>query len=450
MLRQLQYFGTDGIRGTVGKPPMCKPWLESFAKALAAYVKLKSASKDPMLALAWDTRASGEDFGAIFEACFSALGIQVFKLGMAPTPALALITKNLKADLGLMITASHNPASDNGLKFFDRQGYKLKEADCLEIEALLEATKPLPSAIPAAVLLYKEWVLEYKDYLKGGFSKQFLKGLKIVLDTAHGAMCKVGPLVLKELGAEVIHLGGDPDGYNINQYCGSEAPQAMQKAVLEHRAHMGIAFDGDGDRVRFCDEKGALVEGEKILAILALELFEKGQLCGHTLVTTVHSNTGLDRFLAKIGVKTLRTPIGDKYILEKMVETGAALGGESSGHLLFHKELLAGDGLYGALSILAILAKGEVPFSFLANAIELFPQVQANLPVKEKKPIAQLDALSQAIQTVEKDLGQAGRVLIRYSGTEHKIRLLVEGPDTARIEGHLATLIAALKKDLGD
>lgn len=448
MSKQLQYFGTDGIRGVVGKAPMCPVWLEGFAKALATYVKHKAASKDLMLTLAWDTRASSEGFAAIFESCFSALGIQVFKLGVAPTPALALITKNLKADLGIMITASHNPASDNGIKFFDSHGYKLTEKECFEIESLLAAPTPLPSAVPAPVFIYKEWILEYTEYLQKGFPKQFLKGLSLLVDTAHGAMCTVAPRVLKALGATIICLGNSPNGQNINDNCGSEAPSALQKAVLEHGAHIGIAFDGDGDRVRFCDEQGTLVEGEKVLAMLALDLFERGQLQGHTLVTTVHSNTALDVFLSKVGIKTLRTAVGDKYILEQMLASKASLGGESSGHLLFDKELLAGDGLYGALSVLAIMAKGEAPFSFLANALELFPQAQANIPVKEKRPLESLVSFSRAIKDIEADLGQTGRLLVRYSGTENKLRLLVEGPHKATLEGHLATLVDALKNDL--
>ncbi len=449
MVKTLQYFGTDGIRGKVGVPPMCQDWLEGLAKALAVYIDARARQKDALITLAWDTRASGQGFAEVFERYFSSRGIQVFKLGVAPTPALALMTKHLSADLGLMMTASHNPATDNGIKLFDSKGHKLNEAECMKIEALLGAPQPPTGlSVPSAAFLYKEWLLEYKAYLKQGFPKKAVKRLKVAVDTAHGAMYQVAPLLLKELGYEVIALGEEPSGHNINTQCGSEAPEALQAAVLSHQADIGIAFDGDGDRVRFCDEKGNLVEGEKILALLALDLFEKNQLSPPLVITTIHSNTGLDRFLSKIGLKTLRTPVGDKYILEQMLATGAVLGGEASGHLLFQKELLAGDGLYGALSILTILGQSEDPFSSRHELIELFPQVQANIPVKEKKPLSSLNAFSRAIRTVEEALGEEGRVLARYSGTEAKLRLLIEGPNKASLEGYLQDLRDALEIDL--
>lgn len=449
MVKTLRYFGTDGIRGKVGVAPMCEQWLEGLAQALVLYIQTQHKRKDALISLAWDTRASGQGFAELFERYFCSKGIQVLKLGVAPTPALALMTKRLNADLGLMITASHNPAEDNGIKLFDSQGHKLNEQECLKIEALLEASNSLPRAyIPAAALSYQAWLLEYKAYLKQGFPQKASRRLKVVLDNAHGAMYQVGPLLLRELGYTVIALGTEPNGHNINAFCGSEAPEALQAAVLHHQADLGIAFDGDGDRVRFCDEKGNLVEGEKILALLALDLLEKNQLSPPLVITTVHSNTGLDRFLAKFGLNTLRTPVGDKYILEKMLETGAALGGEASGHLLFQKELLAGDGLYGALSILDILAQGDLPFSSRHELIELFPQVQAQIPVKEKKPLASLCTFSQVVKAVEAALGEQGRVLARYSGTEAKLRLLIEGPERALLEGYLEDLKEALTQDL--
>ncbi len=450
MVKTLQYFGTDGIRGTVGQPPMCEQWLEGLAKALFLYIQARLQEKDSLVTIAWDTRASGQVFAEVFERYFSSRGIQVLKLGVAPTPALALMTKHLKADLGLMITASHNPATDNGIKLFDRQGHKLNEAQCLDIEALLDAPQPQHgSCMQGATFLYREWLLEYKACLKQDFSKAS-KRLKVVLDNANGAMYQVAPLLLRELGYDVRVLGAEPNGHNINSRCGSEAPEALQAAVLSHQADIGIAFDGDGDRVRFCDEKGELVEGEKILALLALDLFEKNRLTPALVITTIHSNTGLDRFLSKIGLKTLRTPVGDKYILETMLETGAILGGEASGHLLFQKDLLVGDGLYGALSILSILGESEEPFSSRHELIELFPQVQAHIPVKEKRPLSSLKAFSQAIKTVEAALVGHGRVLARYSGTEAKLRVLIEGPKTADLECYLEDLKKALKIDLGE
>ena len=448
MVKALQYFGTDGIRGKVGVPPMCEDWLVGLAKALCLYIQTKAKRKDSLITLAWDTRASAQSFVGVFERYFASRGIQVFKLGVAPTPALALITKQLKADLGLMITASHNAATDNGIKFFDSQGHKLSQADCLAIEALLEAPEASDTLyVPAAAFVYKEWLLEYKAYLQRIFPKKASRRAKVVIDAAHGAMYQVAPFFLRELGYTVIALGAEPNGHNIN-HCGSEAPETLQAAVLSHQADIGIAFDGDGDRVRFCDETGKLVEGEKILALLALDLFEKNQLLPPLVITTIHSNTGLDRFLSKIGLKTLRTPVGDQYILEAMLETGAILGGEASGHLLFQQELLAGDGLYGALSILAILEQSAEPFSTRHELVELFPQVQANIPVKEKRPLSSLKAFSRATRTVEEALGKEGRVLARYSGTEPKLRLLIEGPNKASLDGYLEDLRDALQTDL--
>jgi phosphoglucosamine mutase len=452
-------FGTDGVRGTANIEPVTAETALKLGRAAAHVFKnLESQSRGRgkhKIVIGKDTRLSGYMLENAISSGILSMGVDVLFIGPLPTPGVAYVTRSLRADAGIVITASHNPYTDNGIKFFRADGYKLDDKIEAEIERLVfsgEVEKIQPSAeqIGKAVRI-DDALGRYIEYAKSSFPKGLtLEGVKIVLDCGNGAAYKSSPCVLHELGAEVTIYGGRPDGKNINAHCGSMHPEAMCKRVVEHGAHIGIAHDGDADRVILCDETGKLIDGDDIMAIAALEMLAENTLAGKTLVSTVMSNAGLEAAITKAGGRMLRTNVGDKNVIDEMLRNDFNFGGEQSGHLIFKDHASTGDGLVAALQILRIMqAKGQ-PLSELAKCWTRFPQLVTNVKVREKKPFAQLDGVNQLVADAEKELAaQGGRLLLRYSGTEPKVRLLVEGRDAKVLEKWSQQICGAIQQQIG-
>ncbi|MCA2977798.1 MAG: phosphoglucosamine mutase, partial [Myxococcaceae bacterium] len=401
-----------------------------------------------------DTRLSGYMIEHALAAGIMSMGVDVELVGPLPTPAIANLTTSMRADAGAVISASHNPYEDNGIKFFGRDGFKLPDDTERKIEALifekaLDSLRPTATRIGSAVRL-DDARGRYIVFLKNTFPRELtLEGLKLVIDCAHGAAYRVAPEVLEELGADVITLGVEPDGKNINAGCGALHPQGLQKVVVEHGAHLGIALDGDADRLIVVDERGQVVDGDAIMAICTQELVSRKLLKKKALVATVMSNVGLERAVSAFGVKVVRTAVGDRAVVEQMRKHGYTIGGEQSGHLVFLEHATTGDGTLAALQVLALMVRSGKPVSELTRIFEPVPQVLLNVVVKEKRELAHLPEVTKAILQVEKRLGREGRVLVRYSGTEPKARVLVEGADAKKIKQYAEEIGAALKRALG-
>ncbi len=434
-----QYFGTDGVRGPYGGPVIN----ESFAARLGAAAG-RWIGGSGRVVIGRDTRASGESLAAAVARGLASAGLTPVLLGAAPTPAVARAVRTQGAVLGVVITASHNPACDNGIKFFSRTGVKLTDED----EAAIE--QALPSDVPASTATFAsaDVLPDYMAATGAILPANALRGWKIVLDTANGATCATSPAVLRALGAEVIGLGDSPDGKNINAGVGSEHPGPLAQRVREVGARLGIAHDGDGDRCILCDERGEVLDGDEILTILATHAHRQGKLAAQTLVITVQSNLGVDAALGALGGRVARTDVGDRYVIERMFATGATLGGESSGHIICSEISPTGDGLVAALKTIEVMLATGRPLSELRGALAKFPQRSLALKVREKRPLETLPTLPRAIEALERELGSQGRVLVRYSGTEAKLRLLVEGPTDAAVQAGLARLEAATRSDL--
>jgi len=435
-----QYFGTDGVRGPFGGPVINV----SFAARLGFAAGTWAGGKGTAL-IGRDTRGSGETLAAAVAAGLRAAGIEPVMLDVLPTPAVARATRTQGATLGVVVTASHNPASDNGIKFFAGTGIKLTDADELAIEALLP---PDPRPARPGPIVHRNLREPYLAAALALLPAQALAGWRIVLDTAHGATCATSPEVLRRLGAEVVGIGDAPNGRNINDGVGSEHPEQLAARVVAENARLGVAHDGDGDRCILCDERGAVLDGDEILTLLALHDLRAGRLAGRKLVVTVQSNLGVDAAVAAAGGTVLRTDVGDRYVIERMQAEGANLGGESSGHIICSDVSQTGDGLVAALKVIEVMRATGQPLSELRRVLRKFPQRTAALKVREKKPLESLARLTQAIAEVQSGFGSAGRVLVRYSGTEAKLRLLVEGPDDPAVASALARLEAAVRADL--
>ena len=434
-----QYFGTDGVRGPYGGPVIN----ESFAARLGAAAG-RWIGGSGRVVIGRDTRASGESLASAVARGLASAGLTPVLLGAAPTPAVARAVRTQGAVLGVVITASHNPACDNGIKFFSRTGVKLTDED----EAAIE--QALPSEVPASAAVFStaDVLADYMAATGAILPAHALRGWKIVLDTANGATCATSPAVLRALGAEVIGLGDSPDGKNINAGVGSEHPGPLAQRVREVGARLGIAHDGDGDRCILCDERGEVLDGDEILTILATHAHRQGKLAAQTLVVTVQSNLGVDAALGALGGRVARTDVGDRYVIERMFATGATLGGESSGHIICSEISPTGDGLVAALKTIEVMLATGRPLSELRGALAKVPQRSLALKVREKRPLETLPTLPRAIEALERELGSQGRVLVRYSGTEAKLRLLVEGPTDAAVQAGLAQLEAATRSDL--
>ena len=430
-------FGTDGVRGTANVWPMTAEVALQLGQAVAHIFRGGRGSH--RILIGKDTRLSGYMFEDALAAGVCSMGVNVIQVGPMPTPAMAFLTTDMRCDAGVMISASHNPYQDNGIKFFSGDGFKLPD----EIEAHIEnlMTDPdMEEARPTALEIGQAFRIEdargrYISYLKSTFPKDLeLDGLKIVLDCAHGATYRVAPEVFSELGAEIIPIGVRPNGKNINRMCGATFLQPMASLVKRHRADLGIAFDGDGDRCIMVDHTGRVVDGDHILGICALDMLRRERLPKKTIVGTVMTNLGLEVALRGHGLKLVRAPVGDRYVLEAMKKGGFVLGGEQSGHLVFLNHSTTGDGILTALRLLAVMVQENKPLAELAGFMEDYPQVLVNLMVKEKKDLQSLPQARQALREAEQRLGPQGRLLVRYSGTEPKLRIMAEGENQQKIE----------------
>ena len=432
-------FGTDGIRGIANCDPMTPEMSLKLGKALTYILKMeKTDSKRTRIVIGKDTRLSGYMFEQAMSAGIISMGADVLLVGPLPTPAISFLTVSMRADAGVVISASHNPFVDNGIKFFDRFGFKLPDKKELEIEELVLSDRINRLNVPPSDI-GKAWRLDdaqgrYVVFVKNTFPKDLtLEGLKIILDCANGAAYKVSPIVFQELGAEVITIGVRPDGKNINTDCGSINPELLKRKVKDTGADLGIALDGDADRVIFCDEKGEEVDGDIVIAITADEMIRNNKLQKNTVVTTIMSNMSLETFIREKGGIVIRTPVGDRYVVEEMRIRGCNFGGEKSGHMIFLDHTTTGDGTLAALQLLAVMKRKEKKLSELAKIIELYPQVLLNVKVREKKPFQDIPQLEDLLLLSEQRLKERGRINLRYSGTESLARIMVEGENEALV-----------------
>lgn len=442
-----KYFGTDGVRGRSGGPLINPAFLRRLAYA-AGTAMHPGTARLPSVVIGRDTRASGEALEAAVCEGLLAAGWNVTRLGVAPTPAVALATRESGGSLGVVLTASHNPATDNGIKFFDGAGRKLEDETELKIESALppEDWHPLPAIGVANHTA--DGRARYVERMSGLFASGALGGWTIAFDGANGATCTTTPAVLRKLGAEVEAIGCEPDGANINQGIGSEHPEKLAELVKDCGARIGIAHDGDGDRVVLCDENGSVLDGDEVLTLLACHGLKKGTLSGGRLVVTVQSNLGVDAAVKAAGGSVVRSDVGDRYVIAAMEREGATLGGESSGHFVFPRISPTGDGLVGALEVVKVMLETGEPLSALRRALSKFPQETDAIRVRAKRSLGECAKITQAIQAAEAALGDDGRVLVRYSGTEPKIRLLVEGKDSGEVGRWLEALRDAVAEDL--
>jgi len=452
-------FGTDGVRGVANVHPMTAEIALQLGRALAW--KVRSGSHRHRIVIGKDTRLSGYMLEQAIASGICSMGVDVLLCGPLPTPGIAFVTQSMRADAGVVISASHNPYQDNGIKFFDRTGFKLPDEAELEIERLVlaepgdRAPQGFHELRPTAELIGKakridDAIGRYVVFLKSLFPRELtLDGLTVVVDCANGAAYHVAPAVFEELGARVVALHVDPDGRNINHECGAVHPEGMAAAVRLHRADLGIALDGDADRVIVADEKGAVVDGDAIMAIMARDFLRRGALRKETVVATVMSNVGLERSVAELGGAVVRTQVGDRYVVEEMRRGGYNFGGEQSGHLVFLDHVTTGDGVCAALNLLAVMKRSGQRLSELAACFEPVPQAQINVAVRERRPLEALSGVQRAIADVERSLGREGRVLVRFSGTENKVRVLVEGADAGAIRGHAERIAEELRRSLG-
>jgi len=442
------YFGTDGIRGEANRHPMTAEVALRVGMA-AGKLFMSRDDRRHLVVIGKDTRLSGYMIEPALVAGFTSVGMDVRLFGPLPTPGVAMMTRSLRADLGVMISASHNAFSDNGIKLFGPDGYKLSDEQELAIEARMDEGLQQNLADPSSlgrVQRIDDSQARYIEIAKATFPRRLnLSGMRIVIDCANGAAYKVAPEALYELGAEVIRVGVNPNGFNINQECGSTHPAAMQKAVKEYRADIGIALDGDADRLVICDEKGQVVDGDQIMALIAGEWAKRDVLRGGGVVATVMSNLGLERFLSARKLKLERTQVGDRYVMARMREAGFNLGGEQSGHLILSDFSTTGDGLLAALQVLAVLKAGDKPMSALARQFEPVPQKLENVRFSGGKPLEN-EAVKAVVADAEQRLNGSGRLVIRPSGTEPLIRIMAEGDDEKLVNQLVKEIAGAVKK----
>ncbi len=446
-------FGTDGVRGVANIAPMTAEMILEIGRATAHVCKLHKDRRHRIV-IGKDTRVSGYMVENALTAGICSMGVDVLLVGPMPTPGIAFITRNMRADAGIVISASHNPYQDNGIKIFSRTGYKLPDSEEDEIEGLI-LTGKIRDIRPTAREIGKARRIEdaigrYIVFCKNTFPEnRSLEKLKIVLDCANGATYRVAPIIFSELGASVTTIHDEPDGVNINDHCGSQHTEDLQAKVLEEKADIGLAFDGDGDRLIAVDEKGRVLTGDQIMTICAKMYKEEGLLKKNLVISTVMSNFGFGLALKKLGIKHAASKVGDRYVLEMMQSTGAVIGGEESGHVIFHNHHTTGDGIIAALQLLSAVRLYRRPLSSLARLMKLYPQKLVNVEVKEKPPLDQIPAIQEAVQEVEGKLKGKGRVLLRYSGTQSMCRVMVEGPTDELTEKLCLILVETVKKALG-
>lgn len=446
--KQIRLFGTDGIRGKANHYPMTGDVAYEVGRA-ASYVLREKDGLNRIL-IGKDTRLSGYMLESALTSGICSMGTNVVLVGPLPTPGIAFVTRSLRVDAGVVISASHNPYDDNGIKFFSSDGFKLPDDTEREIErvmfsARIEKIRPEGTGIGKAYRV-DDVSGRYIEFIKSTFPKgRTLEGVKVVVDCGNGSAYKITPTVLSELGAQVIAINNKPDGTNINDNCGATHPEAMQQAVLEHRADIGIAHDGDADRTILCDERGEIIDGDKVMAICARDMKKEGTLRGNTVIATVMSNIGLELFLKKQGIKFLRTKVGDRYVVEEMIRRKCNLGGEQSGHIVFLDHNTTGDGAVTALQVLSVMCRTGNSLSELASDIRIFPQVLVNVLVRRISDINSSPKIRTAVKRAEKRLN-SGRVLVRPSGTEPKIRVMVEGDNMDEINSIANDLADVIRK----
>jgi len=445
-------FGTDGIRGVANIEPMTSETALRVGRALA-YVFRHRPGRHKIL-IGKDTRLSGYMLETALASGMCSMGVDVLLVGPVPTPGIAFLTRSLRADAGVVISASHNPFQDNGIKIFSRDGFKLpdeveEEIETLVLDQTIDHLRPTATAIGKAFRV-DDALGRYNVFVKNMFPRHLtLDGLKIVIDCAHGAAYKVAPEVLEELGAQVTALGVDPDGENINQDYGALHPSHVQRLVCETGAHVGVALDGDADRAILIDETGALVDGDVVMAIAASKMLQDGTLRHATLVGTVMSNLGLEVALRRMGGKLVRTPVGDRYVVEEMLRGGYNLGGEQSGHVVFLDANTTGDGMITVLALLAIMLERQRPLSELKQVMQRCPQVLINVKVRERRDLTTIAPVAKTMQKVERALGAGGRLLVRYSGTESLVRVMVEGEDEQTVRAYGEEVAEVVRTHLG-
>lgn len=445
-------FGTDGVRGVANLEPMTSETAMKLGRA-AAYLFKRRAGRHQIV-IGKDTRLSGYMLESALTAGICSMGVDVYLIGPMPTPGIAFLTRSLRADAGVMLSASHNPYQDNGIKFFSSDGFKLPDEFESRMEALITSNE-IEHHRPTAGAVGKAYRIDdaegrYIEFVKRSVPRDMdFQGLKVVIDCAHGAAYKVSPKVFRELGATVWVIGDEPDGTNINDGCGAMHPQRLQDSVRTHKADLGIAHDGDADRAMFVDARGTVVDGDHAVAALAIDLKARGELKKNTVVGTVMSNFGLERALTKAGITLVRSAVGDRYLLEKMMAGGYNFGGEQSGHLIFLDYNTTGDGLISGLQILSLMKRSGRSLSDLVGCMKPVPQILVNISVKEKPDLGGVPGFQQALRKGEAKLDGRGRLLVRYSGTEPLLRIMVEGEGEALIRSVAEELAGVVRTRLG-
>jgi len=450
--KERKFFGTDGIRGVASQPPLDPESMVRLGKAIAKIFLAKG--KKHRILIGKDTRLSGYMLETALASGITSMGADVLLVGPIPTPGVAYLTKSMRADAGIMISASHNAYEDNGIKIFGSDGMKLPDEIELQLEELMQPGvldgKSAASADIGKAQRINDAVGRYTVYLKGCFPRTLsLEGLKIGIDCANGATYIVAPQTFSELGAEVVARGISPNGRNINSGFGSLFPEVSSKLVSEYNLDLAASFDGDGDRCILVDEKGGILDGDSILAICAKFLKDQGRLKQNKIAITVMSNLGLEKYLKGLGFEVVRTAVGDRYVLEAMLKESLQIGGEQSGHVIFSDYSTAGDGILTALMVVWAMLSAGKPLSTLYADLERFPQRLVNIAVAKKPPLEQIDAIRDVIQSKEKEVGQSGRVLVRYSGTENKVRVMVECKNDNDCKKHVDDLVHVIEREIG-
>ena len=451
---QRKFFGTDGVRGVPNHEPLTMENVLELGRAVAYMFRDETAKHRGKILIGRDTRSSGYMLEMALGAGITSMGVDVFFVGALPTPAIAFLAKDMRADAGIIISASHNPYVDNGIKVFDKDGFKLKDEVEHRLEQLMfsdELRKGLsgPERLGMVMDLH-DAKSRYIVFAKKSFPKDLtLEGTRIVLDCANGAAYEVAPAILRELGADLIITGNTPNGVNINDNCGALHPENIAGLVKQHKAEMGITLDGDADRLILVDEKGCVVDGDAIMAMIALKLKNSGELARNTVVVTPMSNFGFGVAMKENGISMIEAAVGDRYVVEKMRDGGYNFGGEQSGHVIFLDHTTTGDGIIGALQVLAYMKKEGKPLSELSKVMKRFPQVLNNIRVKEKRPFENLTGFNERLSDIKGMLGEKGRVFVRYSGTEPIARVMIEGEKEDAIKGYADELSNIIRSQIG-
>lgn len=451
-MRQNRLFGTDGVRGVANLEPMTAETALQLGRAIAYLASVQPGRRHKIL-VGKDTRISCYMLENALSAGICSMGVDVLLVGPMPSPGIAFLTRNMRCDAGAVISASHNPFQDNGIKFFSRDGFKLSDQLEDEIEQMIFSNH-IGQIRPTAEKIGKAFRIDdalgrYVVFVKNTYPNAMtLYGLKMVLDCANGAAYKAAPLVFEELGASVITLGVHPDGHNINKDCGSLHPEVISEEVRATGAHIGVALDGDADRVIFADEKGNEVDGDQIMGLIAWDMIQRGELKKRTVVATVMSNIGLEIALKELGGHVVRTPVGDRYVVEKMKSEGFNFGGEQSGHLIFLDQNTCGDGILSALQVMRVMMLTGKPLSELAKWVKKFPQILKNVEVEHKKDLSAIPEVTRVLEEAERKLGNAGRLLVRYSGTQNVCRVMAEGENEIHVKQVVEMVVDAISRNL--